>query len=101
MWATILALGSGYSGDLEGAEKWSSLAYSSDTRFFPALVMRAWVQGARGQPEAAQALLNEAARLNPKLDADYVAGLLGADIVKQMEQAGLTIGVNFPAEPAA
>ena len=100
MWGTILALGSGYSGDIEGAEKWSALAYSSDPRFFPALVVRAWVQGASGQVTAAQALLDEAARLNPELDAGYVAGFLGEDIVKQMEQVGLTIGVNLSAEPA-
>jgi len=90
MWATILALGSGYTGDIKGAEKWSDLAYTSDPRFFPALIVRAWVQGVSGQAKDAQASLDEAARLNPELDANYVAGFLGSEIVDQMQAVGLT-----------
>lgn len=97
MWATILALGSSYTGDFEGAENWSALAYSADPRFFPTLVVRAWVQGIGGQVEAAQALLNEAVRLNPELNAGYVADFLGGDIVRQMEEAGLA----FPPQVSA
>jgi tetratricopeptide (TPR) repeat protein len=91
MWATILALGSGYTGDIEGAEKWSVLAYSADPRFFPTLVVRAWLQGKRGQLQDAQASLTEATRLNPELDADYIAGFLGKEIVRQMQAVGLNL----------
>ena len=93
-WATILALGTGYTGDIEGAEEWSELAYKTDPRFFPGLVVRAWVQGVRGQLPSAQASLNEATRLNPGLDASYIVGFLGKDIVEQMQNAGLTLAID-------
>lgn len=91
MWSTILALASGYTGDLDGAETWSELAYRSDPHFFPALVVRAWLQGVRGRLADAQASFKEAQRLNPGLDAAYVAGFLGEDIVAQMRAAGLAL----------
>ena len=94
MWATILALGTGYQGDIEGAAKWSEFAYTSDPHFFAALLVRAWVQGVQGQQRDAQASLNEAVRLYPELDADYVNGFLGSDIVAQMHATGLT----FPGD---
>ena len=94
MWATILALGSGYTGDITGAEEWSTVAYAADPRFFPALVVRAWLQGEREQLEDAQASLNEAARLYPELNADYIAGFMGEGIVKQMQEAGLTFSLS-------
>lgn len=90
MWATILSLGIGYTGDVKGAQEWSELAYKSDPQFFPALVVRAWIQGLLGQSQAAQASLDEAARLHPKLDANYVAGFLGGGMVQQMQDAGLS-----------
>jgi TolB-like protein len=89
MWATILALGAGYTGDIEHAEEWAKLAYKADSRFFPGLVVLAWLQAARGQREDAQTLLSEAARLYPDLSADYVSGFLGSDLVQKMQQSGL------------
>jgi adenylate cyclase len=101
MWSTILALGSGYNGDIAGAEEWSTMAYTADPRFFPALVVRAWLQSEHGQLKDAQASLNEAARLNPELDADYIAGVMGEGIAKQLQEAGLTfIGTASTVEPS-
>jgi adenylate cyclase len=91
MWSTILALASGYTGDIEGAETWSELAFRSDPHFFPALVVRSWVQGVQGQLSDAQASLKEAKRLHPGLGAGYVAGFLGKEIVEQMRAAGLEL----------
>ena len=91
MWATILSLGTGYSGQMEKAEEWAELAYKSDPQFFPPLILLAWVRGSRGETAAAQASLNEAARLYPKLDAEYIAGFIGGEIVRQLQEAGLTI----------
>ena len=93
MWSTILALGTGYTGDIEHAEEWAKLAYKTDSRFFPGLVVLAWVQAARGQREDAQTSLNEAARLYPELSADYVSGFLGGDLVRKMQQAGLVFAI--------
>jgi adenylate cyclase len=90
MWATILSLGTGYSGQMDKAEEWADVAYTSDPQFFPSLILRAWTQGLRGDRETAQASLNEAERLYPKLDAAYIAGFLGQDIVRQLQEAGLT-----------
>lgn len=101
MWSTILALASGYTGDIESAEHWSTQAYGADPRFFPALVVRAWVLGVRGQVRAAQASLDEATRLNPSLDAPYVGGFLGEEIVKQMEDVGLRFPASSLPNPAA
>ena len=89
LWATILTIGAGFTGDMEGAEGWATLAYKSDSRFFPGLVVRAWVQAQQGRPEDAQTSLNEAARLYPDLNARYIRGLLGEGVVQQMQQAGL------------
>ena len=94
MWATILALGTGYQGDIEGAAEWSDFAYASDPHFFAALLVRAWVQGVQGQQRDAQASLNEAVRLNPELDADYVTDFLGGDITAQMQ----AVGLKFPGD---
>jgi adenylate cyclase len=91
MWATILSLGTGYSGQMEKAEEWADVAYTSDPHFFPPLILRAWIQGLRGEREAAQASLNEAVRLYPKLNAAYIAGFLGVDIAHQLQESGLTI----------
>jgi adenylate cyclase len=91
MWATVLALGTGYTGDFEGAEEWSTLAFKSDPRFFPGLVVRAWVQGQRGQLEDAQTSLNEATKLYPELNASYISGFMGEGAVQQMQQAGLVV----------
>jgi TolB-like protein len=91
LWATILTLGTGFAGDMEGAETWATLAYKSDSRFFPALVARAWVQGNRGMVEDAQTSLDEATRLYPDLDASYVRNVFGKGVVQQMEQAGLVL----------
>ncbi|MEH6570513.1 MAG: hypothetical protein V7709_15640, partial [Halioglobus sp.] len=60
MWATILSLGTGYSGQMEKAQEWAELAYKSDPQFFPPLILLAWIQGSRGETAAAQASLNEA-----------------------------------------
>jgi adenylate cyclase len=90
VWATILALGVGYTGDLAKAEEWTELAYKSDPRFFPCLVLRAWLQGKKGQKDVAQASLDEARRLYPDLDADYVSGFMGQGVAAQMREAGLT-----------
>lgn len=89
MWATILTLGAGYSGDMESAEEWAKLAYKSDPRFFPGLVARAWVQHALGQTGDAQTSLNEAGRLYPDFDANYAGGFLGETVVAQMQASGL------------
>ena len=89
LWATILALGTAFSGDIERAEEWSILAFKSDPHFFPCLVVRAWVQLARGEVEAAQTSIDEAGRLYPKLDADYVRDLMGEPVVTRMQAAGL------------
>lgn len=89
MWATILTLGAGYSGDLNQAEEWAKLAFKSDSRFFPGLLALAWIQHARGQLEGAQTSLDEAGRLYPELDADYVSGFLGDPVVAQMQASGL------------
>jgi len=89
MWATILSLGAGYSGDVDGAEQWVNLAYKSDPRFFPGLIARAWVQQARGQLHDAQTSLDEASRLYPKLDEEYVGGFLGEAVVARMQASGL------------
>jgi adenylate cyclase len=92
MWATILAMASGYVGDIKGAEEWSDVAYKSDPHFFPGLVTRSWVQVQQGLLRDAQASLDEAHRLNPGLDASYIAGFLGDDIVEQMRVGGLRFG---------
>ena len=89
MWATILTLGIGHTGDMERANEWARLAYKSDSRFFPGLVVLAWVQAKRGQLEHAQTSLDEAARLYPELSAGYVSHFLGKRIAGQMQQAGL------------
>ncbi|MGB5325374.1 MAG: tetratricopeptide repeat protein [Pseudomonadales bacterium] len=89
LWATILTIGAGFTDDMDGAEEWASLAYKSDARFFPALLVRAWVQGQKGCLQEAQTSLEEAARLYPELNARYVRGLMGEDVVQQMQQAGL------------
>ena len=91
MWATILTLGTGYSGDFDGAEGWADLAYKSDPNFFPALVLRAWLQGVKGEKKAAQASLDEATRLYPKLSLAYITGFMGEGVVTQMREAGLRI----------
>lgn len=89
LWATILTIGTGFTGDMEGAEGWATLAYKSDSRFFPGLVVRAWVQAQRGRREDAQTSLNEAVRLYPDLDARYIRGLMGEGVVQQMLGTGL------------
>ena len=61
----------------------------SDPRFFPCLVLRAWLRGKDGQNDVAQASLDEARRLYPGLDADYVAGFMGQGVATQMLEAGL------------
>jgi Tfp pilus assembly protein PilF len=91
MWATILTLGSGYSGDMEGAEKWAALACKTDPHFFPALVLRAWIQSTQGKIESAQTLYNEARRLHPQLDEDYIIEFMGKGPLEQMQNAGLQI----------
>ena len=91
MWTTILTLGSGYSGDMEGAEKWAALAYKSDPQFFPALVLRAWVQSTKGEIKSAQILYNEAKRLYPPLDESYIIGFMGKEILAEMQNAGLKV----------
>ena len=92
-WMSILALGEGYQGNLDKAEEWAELAYKADPRFMPGLVIRSWVKGRRGQLEASQASLDEALRLHPKVDADYVSGFLGKAVLQQM----LEIGLEFTA----
>jgi TolB-like protein len=91
MWATILSLGSGYNGNMQGAEKWAALAYKTDPRFFPALVLRAWIQSTQGKIESAQTLYNEARRLHPQLDEDYIIGFMGKGLLTQMQNAGLKL----------
>jgi adenylate cyclase len=91
MWATILTLGSVYSGDVPGAQNWCALAYKSDPNFFPILVLKAWIQSVQGEPESAQASLNEASRLFPDLDEKYIGGFMGGAIAEQLRSAGLNI----------
>ena len=91
MWATILTLGSAYNGDMESAEKWAALAYKTDPRFFPVLVLRAWIHSTQGKIESAQTLYNEARRLYPELDEDYIMGFMGKGLLSQMQNAGLKL----------
>ncbi len=93
LWATILSLGTGYTGDIQKAGEWADLAYKTDPHFFPALVIRAWLQGVGGHPQAAQASLDEAIRIYPRLSTGYVDAFMGAGMAQQMQATGL----KFPA----
>ena len=91
MWAIILSLGNGYAGQIDKADEWAELAYKSDPNFFPSLILRSWLQALRGEREAGQASLDEAARLYPKLNDEYIAGFIGKAMVRQMQEAGITL----------
>jgi len=90
-WSAILALGEGYRGDLDSAAQWIEMSYRSDPRFVPGLVVRAWVLCRQGKTTASQASFNEAVRLNPKVDEEYIRGFLGATVLEQMQNAGVEV----------
>ena len=90
-WSTMLSIGSALLGEQEKSLYWAQSACQSDARYFPSRIAYARAPACAGEVSEAVAALDEAKRMYPDLNRDYVSGFMGEWVVQQLNEAGVVL----------
>ncbi|MEM9759047.1 MAG: tetratricopeptide repeat protein [Pseudomonadota bacterium] len=90
-WSTMLSIAQTYLGNAADATQWADRACKADARYFGGFLAKAVAKASLGELPGAQAALEEARRLNPRLSAQAASALIGAPAWEELAKAGIRL----------